>query len=66
MNRSYHAILCSQAAHIHEDECGAPEKLTGSKLVTLPHDNGKITPEICKLIFVVSAANITFSPNDLD
>jgi len=48
MNRSYHAILCSQAAHINEDECGAPEKLTGSKLVTLPHDNGKITPEICK------------------
>src|SRR5260370_22872237 len=41
--RSYHAVLCSDYAHIYTDECGAPEKHTGCKLIPLPHDNGKIT-----------------------
>jgi threonine aldolase len=48
LNRPYHAILCSEGAHINEDECGAPEKFTGSKLITVPHQNGKITPEALK------------------
>jgi threonine aldolase len=48
LNRSYHAVLCSEAAHIFEDECGAPEKHTGSKLIPLPHVNGKITPDAVK------------------
>jgi threonine aldolase len=43
LTRPYHAILCSDYAHIYCDECGAPEKLTGCKLVPLPHQDGKIT-----------------------
>jgi threonine aldolase len=43
INRSYHAVLCSDSAHIYTDECGAPEKHTGCKLIPLPHQNGKIT-----------------------
>jgi threonine aldolase len=43
LTRPYHAILCSDYAHIYCDECGAPEKLTGCKLVPLPHQEGKIT-----------------------
>jgi threonine aldolase len=49
LNHSYHAVICSEAAHINEDECGAPEKFTGSKLITIPHDNGKITPARIKM-----------------
>jgi len=45
LNRSYHAVLCSEFAHIYTDECGAPEKHTGCKLIPLPHQNGKITLE---------------------
>ncbi|HEX4786446.1 MAG TPA: low specificity L-threonine aldolase [Candidatus Sulfotelmatobacter sp.] len=45
LNRSYHAVLCSEFAHIYTDECGAPEKHTGCKLIPLPHKNGKITLE---------------------
>jgi threonine aldolase len=45
LNRSYHAILCSDYAHIYTDECGAPEKHTGCKLIPLPHQDGKITLE---------------------
>src|SRR5215469_11537402 len=43
LNRPYHAVLCSDYAHIYTDECGAPEKHTGCKLIPLPHHDGKIT-----------------------
>jgi len=43
LNRPYHAVLCSEYAHIYSDECGAPEKHTGCKLIPLPHQDGKIT-----------------------
>ncbi len=43
--RPYHAVLCSDFAHIYSDECGAPEKHTGCKLIPLPHRDGKITVE---------------------
>ncbi len=42
---SYEAVLCSQAAHINEDECGAPERWVGCKLITVPHEHGKLTPQ---------------------
>jgi len=42
VTRSYHAVLCSASAHIYTDECGAPEKFSGCKLVPLPPVNGKI------------------------
>jgi threonine aldolase len=38
-------VLCSDYAHIYTDECGAPEKHTGCKLIPLPHQDGKITLE---------------------
>jgi threonine aldolase len=43
LTRPYHAVLCSDYAHIYCDECGAPEKLTGCKLIPLAHQDGKIT-----------------------
>ena len=43
LNRPYHAVLCSDYAHIYCDECGAPEKHTGCKLIPLPHQDGKVT-----------------------
>jgi threonine aldolase len=40
---SYHAVLCTEAAHIYTDECGAPEKFTGCKLIPIPTSDGKLT-----------------------
>jgi threonine aldolase len=40
---SYHAVICARAAHIYVDECGAPEKFTGSKLLPVETINGKLT-----------------------
>jgi len=42
--RSYHSVICAETAHIQTDECGAPEKFCGCKLLPLPTGNGKITP----------------------
>lgn len=45
VTESWQSILCSEVAHINEDECGAPEKITGSKLIPLQHQHGKISVE---------------------
>ncbi|HEY1660458.1 MAG TPA: low specificity L-threonine aldolase [Candidatus Sulfotelmatobacter sp.] len=45
LTRSFQSVLCSDYAHIYTDECGAPEKHVGCKLLPLPHQNGKITLE---------------------
>jgi threonine aldolase len=41
----YHAVICSEGAHLNVDECGAPEKFTGCKLVSIPTSHGKLTVE---------------------
>src|ERR1700746_2083994 len=48
LNRPYHAVLCSDYAHICTDECAAPEKFLGSKLIPLPHQDGKITVDLVR------------------
>jgi threonine aldolase len=42
----WEAVFCHEEAHIHDDECGAPELFTGgAKLVGIPGEAGKITPD---------------------
>jgi len=38
---SHQAIICADTAHINVDECGAPEKFTGCKLLSVPTQEGK-------------------------
>jgi threonine aldolase len=45
LTNSYHAVICGEAAHIYVDECGAPEKFTGCKLIPIPTQDGKLTLE---------------------
>jgi threonine aldolase len=40
---SYQAVICTEAAHIYTDECGAPEKFTGCKLIPITAPDGKLT-----------------------
>jgi threonine aldolase len=42
---SYQAVVCAETAHLHLDECGAPEKTVGCKVLTVPTKDGKIQPE---------------------
>jgi threonine aldolase len=48
LTNSYHAVICSEAAHIYTDECGAPEKFTGCKLIPIATPDGKLTVESVK------------------
>lgn len=41
--QSFNSVICAEGAHINVDESTAPEKFLGSKLVTLPSADGKIT-----------------------
>src|ERR1700688_3766576 len=43
LTRPFHAVLCAEASHIYTDECGAPEKLTGCKLIPIAAPYGKLT-----------------------
>jgi threonine aldolase len=45
LTHSFHSVICADTAHIQTDECGAPEKFTGCKLLPVQTIKGKITPE---------------------
>ena len=45
MTRPFQAVVCAETAHINVDECGAPERFTGCKLIDLPTPDGKLRPE---------------------
>lgn len=38
----YETVYCSDAAHIHVDECGAIERYAGCKVVSIPTSHGKL------------------------
>ena len=40
------AVVCAETAHINTDENGAPERMGGIKLLTVPTPDGKLTPEL--------------------
>ncbi len=44
--RRHEAVICAASAHINTDECGAAERLVGTKLLTVPAPDGKLTPEL--------------------
>ncbi|HEY0725189.1 MAG TPA: beta-eliminating lyase-related protein, partial [Pyrinomonadaceae bacterium] len=42
ITESYQAIICAETAHVNVDECGAPEKFTGCKLLAIKTLDGKL------------------------
>lgn len=44
--RSWNSVIASSSAHLEQDECGAPEKLIGCKVLTVDTPDGKINPEL--------------------
>jgi threonine aldolase len=42
MTQPHEAVICADTAHINVDECGAPERFTGCKLLPAPTREGKI------------------------
>jgi len=48
MLRPYEGVICAETAHINVDECGAPERIAGAKLIDVPTPDGKLTPELIR------------------
>ena len=48
LTNSFNSIICAETAHINVDECGAPEKFTGSKMLSVATNDGKLTPALIK------------------
>ncbi len=48
VTRSWNSVLTAYTAHIEGDECGAPEKFAGCKVLTVDTPDGKIRPELLK------------------
>jgi threonine aldolase len=46
MTSRWASVICTSTAHIHVDECGAPEKVGGLKLLPVRTPDGKLTPEL--------------------
>jgi len=46
MLRPFQAVICPASSHLYEDECGAAERIIGSKLLTVATPDGKLTPEL--------------------
>jgi threonine aldolase len=43
--RPYQSVICPAAAHLAVDECAAFERFNGGKLIDVPVENGKLTPD---------------------
>ena len=46
MTDRWGAVICTATAHVHVDECGAPERMGGLKLLAVPTPDGKLTPAL--------------------
>ncbi len=44
VTRPHEAVICADGAHINVDECGAPERFTGCKLLPVAAPDGKLRP----------------------
>jgi threonine aldolase len=43
LTRPFEGVICTEVAHLHVDECGAPERVAGAKLLTVPAEDGKLS-----------------------
>jgi threonine aldolase len=48
ITRSWNSVITANTAHLEQDECGAPEKFTGCKVLTVDTTDGKINPGMLK------------------
>ena len=44
--RSWNSIITASTAHLEQDECGAPEKLIGGKVLTVDTTDGKLNVDL--------------------
>ncbi len=45
ITKPFEAVICAETAHMNVDECGAPERIAGVKLLTVATEHGKLGPD---------------------
>jgi threonine aldolase len=55
ITRNHHAIICTDCAHIYTQEVGAVVNFTGCSILTVPHQDGKLTAESIEQTCLMSA-----------
>jgi len=48
ITRSWNSIITASSAHLEQDECGAPEKFIGCKVLIVDAPDGKVSVELIK------------------
>lgn len=48
VTRSWNSVIAASTAHLQTDECGAPEKFAGCKILPVDTPDGKITPSLAE------------------
>src|SRR5215216_7155686 len=51
LTQPWQAVVCARTAHLHVDECGAPER-AGRKLLTVDTPDGRLTPQLVEPLLV--------------
>lgn len=51
LTQPWQGVVCARTAHLHVDECGAPER-AGRKLLTVETPDGRLTPELVEPLLV--------------
>jgi threonine aldolase len=51
LTEPWQAVVCARTAHVHLDECGAPER-AGRKLLIVDTPDGRLTPELVEPLLV--------------
>jgi threonine aldolase len=46
--RPFEAVICADSSHLNVDECGAVERVVGTKLLLVSTPDGKLTPEMVR------------------
>jgi threonine aldolase len=46
LTHPWQGVVCTHTAHLNVDECGAPERIGGFKLLPVETTDGKLTPEL--------------------
>ncbi|MDQ2849740.1 MAG: low specificity L-threonine aldolase [Allobranchiibius sp.] len=52
VTQRWESVICTASAHIHVDECAAPERMGGLKLMTVPTPDGKFTPSLIDTVAI--------------
>ena len=46
--RPWESVICAENAHVNTDECAAPERVAGVKLVPVPAVDGRLNPDLVR------------------